>query len=83
MHSLNRLSFLNSEPLNTEHSKRLLIAIPNRNCSTHLVKQSGRKELIIPLKGAFELSLTHEYELRGFAPIGILECWSVGIPGLR
>ena len=50
MHSLNRLSFLNSEPLNTEHSKRLLIAIPNRNCSTHLVKQSGCKELIIPTK---------------------------------
>ncbi len=36
---------LNTEPLNTEHSKRLLIAIPNRNCLTHLVKQSACKEL--------------------------------------
>ena len=27
--------------------KSLLIAIPNRNCLTHLVKQSACKELII------------------------------------
>jgi hypothetical protein len=32
-------------PLNPEHSKRLLIAIPNQNCLTHLVKQSTCKEL--------------------------------------
>jgi len=30
---------------NTGHSKNLLIAIPNRNCLTHLVKQSACKEL--------------------------------------
>jgi hypothetical protein len=28
-----------------EHSKRLLIALPNQNCLTHLVKQSTGKEL--------------------------------------
>ena len=32
-------------PLNAEHSKRLLVAIPNRNCLTHLAKQSACKEL--------------------------------------
>ena len=50
-----RGSFLNAEPLNTEHSKCLsfdlealdrLIAIPNRNCLTHVVKQSACKELM-------------------------------------
>ena len=39
------LPLLNTEPLNTEHSNRVLIAIPNRNCLTHLVKQSACKEL--------------------------------------
>jgi len=29
-----------------EHSKHLLIAIPNRNCLTHLGKQSACKDLI-------------------------------------
>ncbi len=41
------LRLLNTEPLNTEHSKPLLIAIPNRNCLTHLVKQSACKELML------------------------------------
>ena len=36
---------LNTEPLNTEHSKSLLIAISNQNCLTHFVKQSACKEL--------------------------------------
>ena len=39
------LALLNTEPLNTEHSKRLLIPTLNRNCLTHLVKQSACKEL--------------------------------------
>ncbi len=39
------LRLLNTEPLNTEHSKHLLIPIPNRNCLTHLVKQSACKEV--------------------------------------
>ena len=32
--------------LNTEHSKHLLIAIPNENCLTHLVKLSAYKGLM-------------------------------------
>ncbi len=39
------LTLLNTEPLNTEHSKHLLIAIPNRNCLIHLGKDSACKEL--------------------------------------
>ncbi len=39
------LPLLNTESLNTEHSKCLLNAIPNRNCLIHLVKQSAYKEL--------------------------------------
>ncbi len=52
------LMLLNSEPLNTEHSKCLLIPIPNRNCLTHLVKQSACKELMTLLKGCFSTFLT-------------------------
>jgi hypothetical protein len=40
-----RKSFLNTEPLNTEHLKNRLIAIPNRKCLTYIVKQSACKEL--------------------------------------
>jgi len=32
-------------PLNAEHSKHLLIEIPNQNCLTYSVKQSACKEL--------------------------------------
>jgi len=32
-----------------EHSKCLLIAMPNRICLTHLVKQSAYKELMVNL----------------------------------
>ena len=37
--------FLNSEPLNTEHTKRLLIATYNWKCLTHLVKQSACNQI--------------------------------------
>ncbi len=41
----------------TEHSKRLLIAIPDRNCLTHLVKQSARKELDVTKRGSAVYSI--------------------------
>ena len=41
-------------PLNAEHSKRLLIAIPNQNCLTHLVDGFVKSPLgpliVIPAK---------------------------------
>ena len=44
--------------LNTEHLKDLLIAIPNRNCLTHLVKHSACKGLIIPALNAVKAQAT-------------------------
>ena len=44
------LSAPSSRPRGSSHAKRLLIAIPNRNCLAHLVKQSACREVTTETK---------------------------------